>query len=114
MLRIADVIEEQGRRKDWLARKLGISPALLSQMLRGQRRWNEERRRLAVEALGIEADEELFRPVGGLKCPLCGGRGSVERGDTIVRCNFCLGLGKVTRQRLEDVVGAKFVPEGMV
>ena len=114
MLGIAGVIEEQGRRKDWLAGKLGISPSLLSQMLRGQRRWTEERKLLAIEALGIEEDEELFRPVEGLKRPLCGGLGSVEIGNTKVRCNFCLGMGKVTRRRLEDVVGAEFIPEGMV
>lgn len=104
MLRIAEVMKEQGRRQDWLARKLEISPALLSQMLRGQRRWSEERKRVAAEALGFEGEDGLFEVVDGVDCPLCGGRKSVRTGDRVVRCRLCRGLGQVTREQLAEVV----------
>jgi len=114
MLRIGDVMKEQGRRQDWLAGRLGISQSMLSLMLRGRRYWSEERKRLAIEALGVEGDDGLFEPIEGQECPLCRGGGLVETPSETMYCRFCLGLGQVTQERLEDVLGAEFVPEGMV
>lgn len=116
MLRIAEVMKEQGRRQNWLARKLGISREMVSRLLMGKMYWSEEHRRAAVEALGFESEDGLFEVVDGVECPLCGGRGSIKVEGRIrgVYCKFCIGLGQVTREKLEQVLTAEFVPEGMV
>jgi len=114
MLRIAEVMKEQGRRKDWLAGKLGVSPSTLSLMLRQERYWNEERKRVAVEALGLESGDGLFEIMDGVDCPLCGGQGKIRLRSRTVHCRFCMGVGQVTQEKLAEVVSVEFLPEGMV
>lgn len=66
MLRVEKVIEEQGRRKDWVAAKLGIDPSMLTRMLNGERRWTEGAKMAAARALEwVEPIEELFHPLDG-------------------------------------------------
>ncbi len=52
-LRVAEVLQEQGRQKGWLADVLGVSRTHLTRLLRGERRWTEEHRKTAVLALGV-------------------------------------------------------------
>lgn len=53
MLLIEQIIEEQGRRRNWLAQRLGVSPSMVTLLLKGERRWTAEYRRAAAEALQI-------------------------------------------------------------
>lgn len=50
---LAAILEEQGRRKDWLASEAGISPALVTLLLSGERRASEEVARRIAKALGV-------------------------------------------------------------
>jgi len=56
-LRIAAVVEEQGRLKTWLAARMGVTPSHLTYLMRGDRVWTEERKQLCLEALGLSALE---------------------------------------------------------
>jgi transcriptional regulator with XRE-family HTH domain len=51
------ILEEQGRRRDWLAARIGCSPALVTMVAKGQRRPSPEFRAKAAEALGIDPTE---------------------------------------------------------
>ena len=55
--RIAEVLEEQGRKRIWLAKKLGVSPGHLTRLLQGERPWTEELVERAVELLGIRLED---------------------------------------------------------
>jgi len=106
MLRIAQVMKEEGRSQTWLAQKLGVTQAMVSRLLMGKKYWTEKHKRLAVEALGRESGNGLFEVVDGVECPLCGGRGSIKVEGRIrgVYCRFCRGLGQVTREQLAEVM----------
>jgi len=43
----------QGRRKDWLARELGVSPSYVTKLLNGKRRWTPALREKASDAFGV-------------------------------------------------------------
>jgi len=65
MLLIEQIIIAQGRRRDWVANQLGVSPTMLTRMLQGQRRWREGTQQAAAQVLGWTGSlEELFAPVG--------------------------------------------------
>ena len=59
MVRVREVVRERGLRQDWLARRMGVSDAHLSRLLRGERAWTEGTRAAVAEALGM-GEEELF------------------------------------------------------
>ncbi len=50
---LAAVLEEQGRRRDWLAATVGISPALVSMILSGERWASEDVAERIARALGV-------------------------------------------------------------
>lgn len=65
-LRVARVVREQGRRHMWLAERLGVTPGHVTRLLNGERRWTEELRPKAAQALGWGGDEaKLFEVVDG-------------------------------------------------
>jgi len=101
MLRIAQVVADQGRKKNWLAARLGVSPSQMMHLLRGTRSWKQEWKVLAVEALGIEDEEGLFEPVAGVQCPECGGMGHDVKGNEVQVCRLCDGEGVITREALK-------------
>jgi len=107
MLRIERVLLMEGRRKGWLARRLGVSGAQVTRMLNGERRWIEEAKGRAAEALGWTGAKAatLFEPVELGECPACGGTGTVEAGMIngrvrVVLCDLCGGTGEVEMGRV--------------
>ena len=66
MLLIEQIMVDEGRKWSWLAERAGVSLPQLSRMVRGERRWTEERVRLVADALELEG-EERERVVGELK-----------------------------------------------
>jgi len=104
VLRISQVLREQGRKKVWLAGEMDVTPAHLSRMLAGSRVWTARRKALAVKALDWRGDPaELFRVVDGVKCPRCGGMGKGRINGQLVRCDLCRGEGQVTRTLLREM-----------
>lgn len=59
---LAEILDAQGRRRDWLAAQTGVSPSLVTMISRGQRSPSADFRRRAAEALGVPEDE-LFPEV---------------------------------------------------
>ena len=59
LTRLAEVLEEQGRRREWLATRTGVSPALVTYICQGKRNPSPIFRAKAAEALGI-SEAELF------------------------------------------------------
>ena len=55
---IEEALEEQGRKKVWLAQQLGKSKSQLSHWFSGYRPIPEEDEKKALELLGIETDEK--------------------------------------------------------
>lgn len=53
MTRLAEVLDEQGRRRDWLAERAGVSPALVTLIAQGKRSPSPEFRERAAAALGV-------------------------------------------------------------
>jgi len=49
--RIGQVLDMQGRRQDWLAAKIGVSPAAVNRWIRGQRKIDVETARKVASAL---------------------------------------------------------------
>jgi len=45
-----------GRRKDWVARQMSISPSYLSRLLSAERPWTERTRRSFAQALGFSSE----------------------------------------------------------
>lgn len=60
--RLAEILDAQGRRRDWLAVQTGVSPSLVTMIARGQRAPSADFRRRASEALGVP-ELELFPSV---------------------------------------------------
>ena len=54
--RVAEVLEEQGRKRVWLAEKLGVSPGHLTRLLQGERPWTPELVKRAADLLGIRVE----------------------------------------------------------
>jgi plasmid maintenance system antidote protein VapI len=61
---IRDIIKTKGRRHDWLAEQIGITPVRLSQLLSGERRWRVEEAMKLAEVLD-EPMDRLFLPDDG-------------------------------------------------
>jgi len=53
------VMEEQGRRNDWLATQTGKSPSYVTRVLKGERTPSPEFRAAAAKALGV-SESDLF------------------------------------------------------
>ena len=53
--RIEAILDKQGRRKDWLAERIGIVPSRLSKILHGKRyyHFSPDQRRAVAEALQV-------------------------------------------------------------
>lgn len=54
---VTDALVRSGRRKDWLARQLGISPAMLAHYLSGRKRMPPNFYREAALVLGVPESE---------------------------------------------------------
>ena len=57
--KLAQILEMQGRRRDWLARMTGVSETLVTRIAKGERRPSADFRRRAADALGVD-EVELF------------------------------------------------------
>jgi transcriptional regulator with XRE-family HTH domain len=66
MLTPESALEATGRRKDWIARQMGISPSYLSRLLSGDRAWTERFRKAFSQAVGIGDEALLFGPNVGI------------------------------------------------
>ena len=62
MLRIWQIMEEEGRRYDWLARKSGYTPAHISKVKNGGLRPSRHFKHVMSLTLGLPV-EEIFREV---------------------------------------------------
>lgn len=60
--KLAEVLEEQGRRRDWLAAQTGVSAPLVTLICQGKRRPSSRFQQRAAHALGLTTDE-LFPEV---------------------------------------------------
>lgn len=60
MTTIEDLLWEQGRRKDWLARQIRIHPSYLSKLLSGERSWTLKMKARVAEALSVPVDDIFF------------------------------------------------------
>jgi len=49
-----EAIENMGRRREWVAEQMGISPSYLSLLLTGKRRWTDDLQRRLALAVGIK------------------------------------------------------------
>lgn len=57
--KLAEVLDAQGRRRDWLAAQTGYSAPLVTLICQGKRNPSPEFRTRAAEALGVD-EAELF------------------------------------------------------
>lgn len=62
LTRLAEILDEQGRRRDWLASQTGMSAPLVTLICQGKRNPSPEFRRKAADALGVP-EHELFPEV---------------------------------------------------
>mgnify|MGYP000213596759 CR=1 FL=1 len=51
------LLDERGLRHSWVASRIGVSPATLSNALRGRRRLRADAAQRLAELLGVQADE---------------------------------------------------------
>lgn len=89
-MRLVEVMREEGRTWTWLAERLGISCSFLTRMVQGERRWTEERKGLAAEALG--------RTVG----ELFGGDGRAVYDARLVTLEAAREAGLITEEECQD------------
>jgi len=54
-VRVAEIIDFRGLRKDWVAEQLGISPSYLTRLLAGERRWTPDLQKRIASILGLPA-----------------------------------------------------------
>lgn len=59
---LARVLDEQGRRRDWFARQLGVSPTTVTLMIAGKRTASDQHVRIAARVLDSPLDR-LFEPI---------------------------------------------------
>lgn len=59
---LARILDAQGRRRDWFARELGVSPSFVTLLLAGKRTASYQHTRLAARALDVDVDE-VFVPI---------------------------------------------------
>jgi len=60
--RIRATIAAQGRRLDWVASQMGISPSYLTRLLDGERRWTSRLRARITAVLGVPEGVLFFAP----------------------------------------------------
>lgn len=60
--RIAAAIQQQGRRKGWVAEQMGISASYLTRLLNGSRPWPPHLRDAAARVLDVPEDDLFFQP----------------------------------------------------
>lgn len=60
--KLAVVLAEQGRRRDWLAAQTGYSAPLVTLICQGKRTPSPEFRRKAAEALGMDEGDLFPQP----------------------------------------------------
>lgn len=51
------VIDDQGRRKDWIAKKLGVKPPQVTYMLKGERKFNDLQLMILAKILGVPVNK---------------------------------------------------------
>jgi transcriptional regulator with XRE-family HTH domain len=54
------VLEQQGRRQDWLAKQTGIHESTISRIVRGRQRPHQASRVKIAQALARDDSDELF------------------------------------------------------
>lgn len=64
--KLASVLNEQGRRQDWVATELGVSQALVTRWLNGERRISYERLSKLAKLLNVR-EEEIDGLIGKTK-----------------------------------------------
>ena len=108
MLKIVQVLQDQGRRRTWLAEQIGITPSHMTRILQGVHRWTDERKRRAVAALGWpeERAEELFMEVDE--------EGELVAGvlDPMAVLRRCRGAGTITLDEFEQLEGLVKLGDG--
>ncbi len=52
--RLAEVLEDQGRKQRWLASQIGIHESIVSDWINGRRTLSEDRAKQVAEALAID------------------------------------------------------------
>jgi plasmid maintenance system antidote protein VapI len=65
---IREAINRSGRRHDWLAAQIGITPVRLSQLLSGERRWRVEEAMKLAEVLDEPMDRLFLPECGKVAC----------------------------------------------
>jgi antitoxin component HigA of HigAB toxin-antitoxin module len=58
---IRDLIDERGLRHGWVAARIGVSPAMLTNVMRGRRRLRVDAAQRLAELLGVPLDEMDIR-----------------------------------------------------
>ena len=58
---VIHLIEERGLRHGWVAARIGVSPAMLSNAVRGKRRLRADTAQRLAELLGVPLDEMDIR-----------------------------------------------------
>jgi transcriptional regulator with XRE-family HTH domain len=53
MEKVIETLEFQGRTRQWLAERMEVSPAYVTLLLKGQRRWTSQMRERAATALDV-------------------------------------------------------------
>jgi transcriptional regulator with XRE-family HTH domain len=58
--RVRRVLDERGIKYGWLARKMGVSYAMISRLLSGKRKWQDYQKQRAAQALGLPESALFF------------------------------------------------------
>ena len=99
MLKIVQVVKDQGRMRIWLGDQIGVTPSHMTRLMQGGRRWTKEMKERAAVALGwpVERMEELFLEVD-------------EAGELVPRVvdpmavlRRCRGAGVITMDEFEGL-----------
>lgn len=67
--KIGDVLTAQGRRQDWLAERVGVSPAAVNRWVKGSRTVDIETARRIAEILDVPLFLVTNEPIGTHKEP---------------------------------------------
>ena len=62
--KIGQVLSEQGRRQDWLAAKVGVSPATVNRWIRGSRSVDQSSAQRIAATLGVPFFLIFEEPIG--------------------------------------------------
>ena len=66
---LAGIIEEQGRKPSWIARKLGVSPSTVTLWHQGKREIPAARVKQLAELLGVSQEAVRGEPLAGPGAP---------------------------------------------